>query len=108
MESIRIRLWNAIAQEIPLFEDDINYYLLREGIFTEEDLKTWKNIVKMIRQAYELSFNKNLDELKSLINKILDELNKLNPKKPMPGEMKIRFDDIKKNLEEVKKTLENA
>lgn len=105
MENVRIRLWNALAQEIPLFDDDINYYLLREGIFTEDDLKIWKNVVSMIRKAYELSFNENSTELKTLIDEILTELTKLNPKKPLPGEMRIRYEDIKKNLEEVKKLL---
>ncbi len=92
------KLWKAIDLEIPLVLTDMETFLVRDGEITEDDLKNAKLAAKKIREAYE---TENKDTSIKLIQEAISILNSLKPKKPFPPEMRIRFEDLKKTLEEI-------
>lgn len=102
MIDIKNILWKVLNNEASLVEDDIKLYHLKEGILTEEDLKKWKEVVRLLREAYYASY-KNQKEAIQKVTKSLEIINTITPKKPMPPEMKIRFEDLRKNLEIISK-----
>jgi outer membrane protein TolC len=89
------KLWKAIDLEIPLVLTDMETFLVRDGEITEDDLKNTKLAFKKVREAYE-----NEDNAIKLIQEAISILNSIKPKKPFPPEMRIRFEDLKKTLEE--------
>ncbi|AWR94262.1 hypothetical protein [Acidianus brierleyi] len=91
------KLWKAIDLEIPLVLTDMETFLVRDGEITEDDLKNAKLAAKKVRDAYEA---KNKDASIKLVQEAISILNSIKPKKPFPPEMKIRFEDLKKTLEE--------
>lgn len=91
------KLWKAIDLEIPLVLTDMETFLVRDGEITEDDLKNFKLAAKKVREAYE---TENKDVSIKLIQEAISVLNSIKPKKPFPPEMKIRFEDLKKTLEE--------
>lgn len=91
------KLWKAIDLEIPLVLTDMETFLVRDGEITEDDLKNFKLAAKKVREAYE---TENKDVSIKLVQEAISVLNSIKPKKPFPPEMKIRFEDLKKTLEE--------
>ncbi|MBB5253925.1 hypothetical protein [Sulfurisphaera ohwakuensis] len=90
-------LWKVIDNDIPLVNDDMHTFLIKDGEITEEDLKIWNDAVKKIKEAYKkLIFNEN--EAKSLLNSSLELLNSIKPKKPFPPEVRIRFEELKTSV----------
>ncbi|WP_338599232.1 hypothetical protein V6M85_09530 [Sulfolobus tengchongensis] len=103
MDDVKNVLWKVVNNEAPLVEDDIKLYHIKEGILTDDDFKKWREAVRLLREAYYNSY-KNKREAIEKVKQSLDLINSINPKKPMPPEMKIRFEDLKKNLELILKT----
>ncbi len=102
MSELKNILWKIIDNEAPLVDSDIIMYHIKEGILTEEDAKKWKEALRLLREAYYDSYkNEKVAIEKSL--KALEIINSIVPKKPMPPEMKIRFEDLKKNVELITK-----
>jgi len=52
MADIVSKLWTLIDLQIPLVTTDMETYLLKEGIFTQDDLNKFKEISKSIKRAY--------------------------------------------------------
>lgn len=100
-------LWKVIDNDIPLVNDDITTFLVRDGALSEEDLKTWNNAVKLIKDSFK-KINNNESEAKSLLNKSLELLNSINPKKPFPPEMRIRFEELKTSVSKCLEVLKNS
>ncbi|WP_054838392.1 hypothetical protein [Sulfuracidifex metallicus] len=68
MGSLDEKLWEILNNMIPLFQDDIDTFLVKEGYLTEEDVKKWNDIVKLIKEAYKKSFsspNECLEKVKN-------------------------------------------
>jgi hypothetical protein len=99
MADIVSKLWTLIDLQIPLVTTDMETYLLKEGIFTQDDLNKFKEISKSIKRAYYALQRDPEDAIKTL-KKALEELKTIQPKKPMPPEMKIRFEAIMRALVE--------
>lgn len=89
-------LWRVIDNDIPLVNDDMTTFLIKDGEITEEDLKNWNEAVKKIKNAYKVIQRK--DEAKSLLSSSLELLNSIKPKKPFPPEMRIRFEELKNSV----------
>lgn len=90
-------LWRVIDNDIPLVNDDMTTYLIKDGQIGEEDLKSWSEAVKKIKEAYKkISYNQN--DAKSLLSSALELLNSIKPKKPFPPEIKIRFEELKNSV----------
>lgn len=102
MDDIKNILWKVLNNEIPLVNDDVKMYHIKEGILTEEDLKKWREFIRLIREAYNKVY-KDKKEAIQIVSKSLELLNSITPKKQMPPEMKIRFEDLKRNLELIMK-----
>ncbi|MEM0374569.1 MAG: hypothetical protein QXV69_06445 [Sulfolobaceae archaeon] len=105
MEEIRNKLWTAYDLEIPLIIEDFEIYLLREGIFNEEDYKKILQLKKILKDLVNYTYNKNKkvrNELIKLLDDAIGLLSSLQPKKPLPAEMKRRIEDLRRNLQEIK------
>jgi len=102
MDDIKNILWKVLNNEVPLVNDDVKMYHTKEGILTEEDLKKWREFIRLIREAYNKVY-KDKKEAIQIVSKSLELLNSITPRKPMPPEMKIRFEDLKRNLELIMK-----
>ncbi len=98
MEDVKNVLWKVLNNEAPLVDADIKMYHIKEGILTEDDLKKWREAIRLIREAYHDAY-KNENVAVEKARKSLEIINSISPKKPMPPEMKIRFEDLKRNLE---------
>ncbi|WP_369610959.1 hypothetical protein [Sulfurisphaera javensis] len=96
-EEVLSILWRVIDNDIPLVNDDMTTFLVKDGEITEEDLKIWNDAVKKIKEAYK-KVNYNQNDAKSLLNSALELLNSIKPKKPFPPEVKIRFDELKNSV----------
>ncbi len=102
MDDIKNILWKVLNNEVPLVNDDVKMYHIKEGILTEEDLKKWREFIRLIREAYNKVY-KDKKEAIQIVSKSLELLNSITPRKLMPPEMKIRFEDLKRNLELIMK-----
>jgi|GEM_PF-321640 hypothetical protein len=93
-------LWRLINNNIPLVDDDFSTYLLKDGTISEEDLKAWKESTRLIYQAYN-KLDKSRSESLTLLSSALEKLNSIKPKKPLPPDAKIRFEEVKNNVTKV-------
>ncbi|MUN29395.1 hypothetical protein [Sulfuracidifex metallicus] len=94
MGSLDEKLWEILNNMIPLFQDDIDTFLVKEGYLTEEDVKKWNDIVKLIKEAYKKSFSSPNECLEKVKN-ATELLSSISTKKPLPPEMKTRLEEIK-------------
>lgn len=90
-------LWRVIDNDIPLVNDDITTFLIRDGEITQDDLKLWNDAVKKIKEAYKKIYSDE-KEAQSLLSSSLELLNSIKPKKPFPPEMRIRFEELKASI----------
>lgn len=88
MTSLNETLWEVINNLIPLFQDDVDTFLTKEGYISEEDRGKWNNAVRIIKEAYRKSFSSNSEAIED-VKKALNELAGISPKKPLPPEMKL-------------------
>jgi len=100
-------LWKVIDNDIPLVNDDMTTFLIKDGQVTEEDLKLWNDAVKKIKEAYKKIYS-NENEAQSLLNSSLELLNSIKPKKPFPPEVRIRFEDVKNSVSKCLETLKKS
>jgi len=111
VEEVKNKLWTAFDLQIPLILEDFDTYLLREGVFSEEDYKKVINARKLLKEVIDQMYNKkasNVDEVvKKRVDEVLNLISSLQPKKPLPPEMKRRIEDLKQNLEYIKEIILN-
>ena len=100
-------LWKVIDNDIPLVNDDMTTFLIKDGQVTEEDLKLWNDAVKKIKEAYKKIYS-NEKEAQSLLNSSLELLNSIKPKKPFPPEVRIRFEELKNSLSKCLETIKKS
>ncbi len=100
MTTLNETLWEVINNLVPLFQDDIDTFLTKEGYIIEEDKGKWNDAVKLIKEAYRNSFSSDAGAIE-YVKKALNELAGISPKKPLPPEMKTRFEEIKTYLSSV-------
>ncbi len=93
-------LWRIIDLQLPLVKSDMESFLVKDGEITEDDLKTFNEIVELIKKAY-YNAEKDPNLSKNLVNEALTKLETIKPKKPFPPEMRIRFDELKSSLKEI-------
>jgi len=111
VEELKNKLWTAFDLQIPLILEDFDTYLLREGVFSEEDYKKVINARKLLKEIIDRMYSKkasNVDEVvKKRVDEVLNLISSLQPKKPLPPEMKRRIEDLKQNLEYIKEIILN-
>jgi hypothetical protein len=98
------KIWTALDLQLPLIIEDFTYYLLKERIFNEDDLNKLLEIKKLLKMNYEIIVrNKKIvkNEILRNMEEIQAKLNSLQPKKPMPAEMKRRLEDFKNNINSI-------
>ncbi|BCU66573.1 hypothetical protein HS7_00100 [Sulfolobales archaeon HS-7] len=98
MENAVKSLWKAYDLLLPLVNTDITTYLVKEGFYTEDDVKVWNEAKRHIVSAYKLVFTKG--KFKDEVEKAIGALDNLKPKKPLPPEMKERMDSLISSLKE--------
>jgi len=100
-------LWKVIDNDIPLVNDDMTTFLIKDGEITEEDLKLWNDAVKKIKEAYKKIYS-NENEAQSLLSSSLELLNSIKPRKPFPPEVRIRFEEVKNSISKCLETLKKS
>jgi len=100
-------LWRVVDNDIPLVNDDMTTFLIKDGEITEEDLKLWSEAVKKIKEAYRKIFS-NENEAKTLLSSSLELLNSIKPKKPFPPEVRIRFEELKNSISKCLELLKSS
>jgi len=93
MTSVEETLWEVINNMVPLFQDDLDTFLLKEGYLTDEDRNKWNNAVRLIKDAYRKSFSSVTAALED-VRRAQEIIQGITPKKPLPPEMKTRLDEI--------------
>jgi hypothetical protein len=68
MEDVKTVLWKVLNNEAPLVDDDIRMYHIKEGILTEDDLKKWREAIRLIREAYHDAYKTRTLLLRKLGN----------------------------------------
>ncbi|QKR00053.1 hypothetical protein GWK48_06405 [Metallosphaera tengchongensis] len=103
MDEFISKVWKLLDLQFPLVITDMETYLVKEGFFTNEDYEKLKSIEKTVKKEY---YDGKHSKLVNSIKNGLEQLKSIQPKKPMPPEMKIRFESLVKTMEDLAKSSE--
>jgi hypothetical protein len=88
-------LWALLDNDLPLLEDDFKYYRV-DKLLDDNDLAEGENAIRRIRRALE-SGRPNLSELSEAYVSLFS----LHFRKPLPPEMRIRYEEVRRRLSNV-------
>ncbi len=88
-------VWALLDNDLPLLEDDFKYYRV-DKLLDDNDLAEGENAIRRIRRALE-SGRPNLNELSEAYVSLFS----LYFRKPLPPEMRIRYEEVRRRLSNV-------